>query len=321
MSKVLVTGATGFVGRHLCEMLLARGHQVIGTTRRASNSSTNSAFELRRIDDMRGTVDWTSAVKGADCIVHLAARVHVMNDTEKDQLNAFRKVNVLGTEQLLRQREMQHVRRVIFLSTIKVFGDESVDEPITSCTRPAPADPYGQSKFEAENLVERIGAEVGFETVIVRPPLVYGPGVGGNFVRLLRMVESGVPLPFGSIRNSRSLVSVQNLCDVICECLDNSSASGNRLLVSDNSDVSTPDLVRLIASEMGKSPRLLPVSPTIMRFVGKLIGRSAEVSRLTDSLRVNIDDTRRKLGWSPPTSLAEGIRSTVSWYQRWKSDA
>jgi len=321
MSKVLVTGATGFVGRHLCEMLLARGHEVIGTTRSAANVSTGSAFEMRTVDDMRGTVDWAPVVEGADCVVHLAARVHVMNDTERDPLSAFRQVNVAGTEQLLRQCGMQNIRRVVFLSTIKVYGDESVNDPITSSTVPAPDDPYGQSKFEAENLVEKIGAEVGFETVIVRPPLVYGPGVGGNFVRLLKMVESGIPLPLGSIRNSRSLVSIQNLCDLICECLDNSSAAGNRLLVSDNSDVSTPDLIRLIASEMGKSARLLPVSPSIMRLAGKLVGRSAEVSRLTDSLRVNIDDTRQELGWNPLISLAEGIRSTVNWYEGLKSDA
>jgi nucleoside-diphosphate-sugar epimerase len=315
-----VTGATGFVGGHLCGLLHSSGHEVIGTKRSSADSAGMVDYDLRSTGDVGGNVDWGPILEGVDYVVHLAARVHVMKDVEKDPLAAFRKVNVKGTETLLRHEGMRDVKRVIYVSTVKVYGDETREGPFSSADDMSPSDPYATSKLEAEHLVEEIGACAGFETTIIRPPLVYGPGVGGNFVRLLGMVDKGIPLPLGLIKNSRSLVSVDNLCDLIRECLTNQSASGKQFLVSDNSDVSTPDLIRLIASTMSRPARLIPVPPAILRLAAKLVGRSAEASRLIGSLQVDIDEAMRVLNWKPPVSLADGIRSTVTWYEEQKAN-
>lgn len=321
MKKVLVTGANGFVGSHLSKLLANIGYHVIGATRSVVNEQPSADFELRTVGDIGDDVDWGPVIDGVDYIVHLAARVHVMRDVEKDPLAAFRKVNVKGTENLLRHEAMRDVKRVIYLSTVKVYGDETREEPFSSADSTSPSDPYAKSKLEAEHLVEEIGASAGFETTIIRPPLVYGPGVGGNFVRLLELIDKGIPLPFGLINNSRSLVSVQNLCDLIRECLTNQSASNKRLLVSDNADVSTPELARLIASAMCRQPRLLPVPAALVRFAARLVGRSAEAARLIDSLQVDIDETMQALDWKPPASLPDGIRFTVKWYEEQKVNA
>jgi UDP-glucose 4-epimerase len=244
-----------------------------------------------------------------------------MRDAEKDPLVAFRQVNVGGTEQILRHEGMRGVRRFVYLSSVKARGEATTDVPFSASDRLMPLDPYGQSKLEAEQLVQAIGTEIGIETVIIRPPLVYGPGVGGNFVRLLGAVDKGVPLPFGLIENFRSLVSVQNLCDLIGECLANTAASGKRFLVSDNEDVSTPDLIRLIASSMSRPARLVPVPVAVLTVAAKLLGQSGEMSRLIGSLQVDIEETMQTLNWKPPVSLADGIQSTVTWYQEQKASA
>jgi len=321
MNKILITGATGFVGRYLCDFLASLGYGVIGTTRSRTSDSASSNYELRTIGDIGDDLDWGSILEGIDYVVHLAARVHVMQDVEKDPLAEFRRINVRGTEQMLRHKGMRNVRRFVYLSSVKVHGEETTDAPFSASDRLMPVDPYGQSKLEAEQLVEAIGTELGIETVIIRPPLVYGPGVGGNFVRLLRMVHKGIPLPFGHIENSRSFVSVQNLCDLIGECLANSAASRKRFLVSDNNDVSTPELIRLIATSMSRPTRLVPVPASILRLGAKLIGRPAEASRLIDSLQVDIEDTMQTLDWKPPLTLADGIQSTVTWYEEQEADA
>ena len=316
MSKVLVTGASGFVGGHLCELLVERGYEVIGTTRSVSVEVGAQTWELVSIGDIGGDVDWLPILEDVDYIVHLAARVHVMDEQETDPLAAFRRVNVRGTEHLLKSAGAQGVKRVVFVSTIKVHGDDTAGAPYTSADALAPSDPYGQSKLEAEDVVDRLGKDLGFETTIIRPPLVYGPGVGGNFMRLAGLVARGIPLPFGSIDNSRSLVYVGNLCDLVCECLTNPAAAGNCFLVSDNVDLSTRQLVQSIAAAMSKRARMLPVPAVFLRFVAKLVGRTEEVSRLTDSLQVDISNTIETLAWTPPVAPQEGIRSTVLWYER-----
>lgn len=321
MNRVLVTGATGLVGRNLCKLLVSIGYEVIGTTRSRISDSESLDFELRTIGDIGDDVDWGPILDGIDYVVHLAARVHVMRDAEKDPLAAFRRVNVRGTEQMLRHEGMRGVRRFVYLSSVKVHGEEMTDAPFSASDRLMPVDPYGQSKLEAEQQVEAVGTELGIETVIIRPPLVYGPGVGGNFVRLLEIVDKGIPLPFGWIENSRSLVSVDNLCDLIRECLANCAASGKRFLVSDDNDVSTPDLIRLIAASMSRPARLVPVPVPILTLAAKLLGQSGEMSRLIGSLQVDIEETMRTLNWRPPVSLADGIHSTVTWYQAQKADA
>ena len=324
--KLLVTGAGGFVGLHLCNSLAKLGYDVIGTTRSAAKARNLSKrnlsnWELRTIGDISADIDWSPVLSDVDLVVHLAARVHIMKDEARDPLAAFRQVNVIGTEQLLRHEGMRGVRRFVYLSSVKAHGEATTDVPLSSSDRLMPVDPYGQSKLEAEQVVQAIGTELGIETVIIRPPLVYGPGVGGNFVKLLGAVNKGVPLPFGLIENSRSLVSVQNLCDLIGECLANTAASGKRFLVSDNEDVSTPDLIRLIASSMSRPARLVSVPVAVLTVAAKLLGQSGEMSRLIGSLQVDIEETMQTLNWTPPVSLVDGIQSTVTWYQEQKTDA
>ncbi|MCH9695872.1 MAG: NAD-dependent epimerase/dehydratase family protein [Gammaproteobacteria bacterium] len=314
MSRVLVTGANGFVGKDLCKLLLASGHTVVGTTRSQVQTGDDPSYELRTVGDMGDAVNWGEVLDGVECVVHLAARVHVMRDVEKDPLSAFRKVNVWGTEQLLRHEGMRSVKRVIYLSTVKVHGDQTDDQVFRSTDVLAPNDPYAISKYEAEQLVESLGAKYGFETVIIRPPLVYGPGVGGNFARLLSLVDNGVPLPLGAVRNARSLVAVANLSDLIRECIGNPKAPGERFLVSDNHDLSTPELLRIIANAMSRPARLIPVPEKALLLAARLLGRSAEASRLIGSLQIDINETLRVLDWLPPASPTDGIAAAVDWY-------
>jgi UDP-glucose 4-epimerase len=321
VTKVLVTGATGFVGRHLCELLVQNGYDVTGTTRSEDTGFGPSAWRLMSIGDIGGEVEWAPLLRDVDYVVHLAARVHVMHEQEHDPLAAFRRVNVAGTDRLLRSAGEQGVKRVVFVSTIKVHGEGTQGVPYKSDDTLAPTDPYGQSKLEAEQVLERLGRELGIETSVIRPPLVYGSGVGGNFIRLMRLVARGIPLPFGRIDNARSLVYVGNLCDLVCECLANPRAAGEQFLVSDNADMSTKQLVQNIAAAMSKPSRLLPVPAALLRGAAKLIGRGEEVSRLTDSLQVDIADTIETLGWTPPVSPEEGIRTTVQWYERQQGNA
>lgn len=321
MTRVLVTGASGFVGHHLCCSLASAGFDVTGTSRSEIRGRPPECYELRMVGDMGAPIDWSPVLRNIDFVVHLAARVHVMQDRERDALAAFRQVNVRGTEQLLCHESIHKVKRFVFVSSVKVHGDETDESPFAASDVLSPADPYAQSKCEAEELVSAVGRQTELETVIVRPPLVYGPAVGGNFLRLLRLVDKGYPLPFGRIRNQRSMVGVENLCDLIQECLTNPSAPGRRFLVSDNSDVSTPGLIELIANAMEKPVRLLPVPTSILTGVARALGRSAELSRLTGSLQVDIGDTMEALGWTPPVSMADGIRSTAKWYKQQKDNA
>lgn len=321
MQKVLVTGATGFVGRHLCALLTRRGYEVVGAARSLPTEAEYPGCDIRQIGDIGFDTDWEPVLDGADFVVHLAARVHVMNEQETDALAAFRRVNVEGTERLLRSNSMRTVKRFIYLSSVKVHGEATPGSPFSVDDIPAPSDPYARSKLEAEQSLEAIGARTGLDTVIIRPPLVYGPGVGGNFYRLMKMVSKGIPLPFARIDNRRSLVGIANLCELILECLSNPSASGQRFLVSDNADVSSPDLVRHIAAAMGRPARLLPVPLSALRFAAKLLGRSSEAKRLTESLQVDIRDTMRTLNWQPAFSVADGIQSAVDWYRDQTPDA
>ena len=314
MSRVIVTGANGFVGRALCQLLVSSGHEVVGTSRSAADDRHADGINLVATGDIGADLDWRPVLEGADSVVHLAARVHVMREQAADPLSAFRKTNVDGTEKLIHASGVQGVKRFVYLSTIKVCGDRTAEEPFSATGSSAPEDAYARSKFEAERLVGNLGAELGVETVIIRPPLVYGPEVGGNFLRLLRLVQNGVPLPFAAIDNRRSLVGVSNLCDLVRECLDNPSASGQTFLVSDNNDLSTPGLIRHLAAAMEKRSRLFPLPPGGLRLVARLFGRSEEVSRLIDSLQVDMRRTMNVLGWSPPVSVSDEIHSTVNWY-------
>lgn len=313
--NVLVTGATGFVGRPLCEQLLLNGCSVRGSVRSAAAlTGLPAGMQATAFVAIGADTDWSAALAGIDIIIHLAARVHVMDETADDPLTAYRLVNVAGTENLARQAAAAGVRRLVFLSSVKVHGEES-DTPYSEENQPALQDPYGVSKWEAEKILHDIAAETGLEVVIIRPPLVYGPGVKANFLNLLKIVERGIPLPLAGISNARSLIYLGNLIDAIITCATHPRAAGETFLVSDNDDVSTPQLVRQVAMALDRPPRLFPLPLFLVRLAGKLTGKSMAVDRLFGSLVVDSGKIRRELGWQPPYTLAEGIATTVTWYK------
>lgn len=314
MKKVLVTGSTGFVGRHLCNSLVLGGFAVTGTTRSSASGLTLANHDVRETGDIGAPMDWAPFLRDVDYVVHLAARAHVMSETAQDPLTEFRRVNCRGSEQLAESAVAAGVKRLIYVSTIKVLGEKTEGRPFRHADRAASSDPYAISKLEAEEALSHIAEDKGLELVILRPPLIYGPGVGGNFLRVLNLVSRGIPIPLGSIRNERSMLAVSNLCDVIQICLEHPGAAGRTFLLSDGADISTSGLFRLIGNLMDKPVRLLPVPEYLLRLGGKIFRRSNEVARLCDSLQIDVDRTKEVLDWSPRTSLKDGVRDTVNWY-------
>jgi UDP-glucose 4-epimerase len=313
--RILVTGATGFVGTALCSRLAVQGDEVVAAARRpgangARPGDTPGAVVWANVGEVGRDTDWRDALTGVEAVVHLAARVHVMKETASDALTAFRRVNVEGTLRLAQDAAAAGVRRFVFVSTIKVNG-EGRDAPYRETDVPAPEDAYAVSKWEAEQGLQRIAQETGLEVVILRPPLVYGPGVKANFMRLMQIVQSGWPLPLGAIRNRRSLLYLGNFVDAIRLCVEHPAAAGRTFLVDDGEPVSTPDLIRAVAQAMGRPARLLAVPVGLLDFVGALLGRRAAVARLTGSLWVDSSAIRSRLGWSPPYTLRQGLDATV----------
>jgi nucleoside-diphosphate-sugar epimerase len=249
-----------------------------------------------------------------DYVVHLAARVHVMSDSAEDPLTEFRRVNTLGSAKLAESAAAAGVERLIYVSTIKVLGEMTDGQAFRNSDVAAPCDPYAISKLKAEEALKSIADAKGLEIVILRPPLIYGPEVGGNFLRVLGLVWRGIPLPLGMIRNARTMLAVSNFCDVIQICLEHPHAVGGTFLVADEEHASTPGLFRMIGNLMDKPVRLLPVPEQLLRFGGKILRRSNEVARLCDSMQVDIANTKSVLNWSPRTSLEDGLQSVVNWY-------
>ncbi len=307
MTKILVTGATGFVGRTLCAELGKRGIDYAAVVRPGQAMAHG-----RAVDGIRPDTDWQQALQGIAVVVHLAARVHVMQDTETDPLAAFRTVNVDATLNLARQAAAAGVKRLVFVSSVKVNGEETHGTPYTAQDIPAPQDPYGRSKHEAEQGLHAIAAQTGLEIVIVRPPLVYGAGVRANFLRLMQVVRLGLPLPFGAVHNARSMVALDNLVDLLILCCSHSRAAGQTFLVSDGDDVSLTRLLRLIGQAMDKRVWLLPIPAGLMQGTATLLGKSAVASRLLGSLQVDIQHTRQTLGWQPIRTVDEAIHQTVA---------
>lgn len=272
-------------------------------------SLTAERVESEIVGNIDSFTRWEGAVSGVDTVIHLAARVHMMNDTSTDPLAEFRRVNTEGTLNLARQAAEAGVRRFIFLSSVKVNGETGF---FRESDVEDPQDPYAISKCEAEQGLRRIAAETGMAVVIIRPPLVYGPGVKANFQSLMRAVGKGVPLPLGAIDNRRSLVGIDNLVDLIVTCIDHPAAANETFLVSDGEDLSTPELVRRIARALGKPARLFPVSPALLKAAATLLGRREAVERLLSSLQVDISKTRDLLGWRPPVSVDAGLTRAVS---------
>jgi len=309
--KVLVTGASGFVGSALCGHLLAKGQTVTGAVRSIPGKPL-PGVEYRVVSDLSAETNWREALTGMDAVVHCAARVHIMKETSTDPLAAFREMNVKGTACLAEQAADNGVKRFVFISSIKVNGETTSGRPFTADNTPAPEDPYGISKWETEQVLQKIAEKTGLEVVIIRPPLVYGPGVRANFLRLMQAVKLGMPLPLGAINNRRSLVALDNLIDLIDTCLNHPDASNQTFLVSDGSDLSTTALVKNMAVALGRPTRLIPVPESLLRVVAKLLGKTSIVQRLCGSLQVDINKTREMLSWSPPVTVNEALRKTAA---------
>jgi len=310
MDTVLVTGANGFIGRALCDVLAASGRRV----RKAVRMPVPGLPDAVVVGDIGPDTDWRTALKGVSGVVHLAARTHVLRETATDPLAKYRQVNVSGTERLARSAAAGGVRRLVFVSSVKVNGERTEERPFTEDGAPRPEDAYGVSKWEAEQALSRIAAETGLEVVVLRPPLVYGPGVKGNFLRIMSLVARGMPLPLGAIDNRRSFIYAGNLAGAIVQALDAPQATGRTYLVSDGEDVSTPELVRGLARALGVKPRLPSFPLAALGLVATLAGRRAEFARLTGSLQVDSSRIRRELGWEPRCSLARGLEETARWY-------
>lgn len=292
--------------------MLRRGLSVRATAREGGSVRVPRGCAITRIDEISEATDWAEALRGITTVIHLAARVHVMRENAQDPLAEFRKVNVAATAHLARQAAEHGVRRLLFVSSIKVNGEATEgDRCYSESDAPAPIDAYGVSKWEAEQALHRIAAETGLEVVVVRPPLVYGPGVKGNFASMLGVLRRGVPLPLASVDNRRSLVYLGNLVDALLCCATHSAVAGQTYLVSDGEDLSTPGLLRRLGDAMGFPARLWPCPPVLLRAGARLLGRGAQMERLLGSLRVDDKKIRRELGWEPPCSVADGLRATV----------
>lgn len=311
---IAVTGASGFVGRALCASLREHGRTVLPLVRSAAPTDPVGA---RAVGDIGADTDWTNALPGVDCLVHCAARVHVVRDEDRDPLGAFRRINVDGTRALAVAAAAVGVRRLVFLSSLKVHGEQTLPgAPFHAKSTPAPQDAYGQSKWEAEQALRAVSAATGLEIVVVRPPLVYGPGAKANFLRLMQWVARGFPLPLGGIRNRRSLLALANLTDLLRVCVDHPAAAGQTFLASDDQDLSTPELIRGLAAAMGHRATLLPVPVSWLRLAGRLTGQTPQIDRLMGSLQVDIGHTREVLSWSPPWTVQQGLKLAVQDLER-----
>ncbi len=312
--RVLITGATGFVGRSLCVEMLERGSHVKAAIRKAH--ALGDGVEAVFVNAIDGMTDWESALNDVDVVIHLAARVHVMQDLSENPLDAFRKVNVEGTAHLARCAANAGVKRMVYVSSIKVNG-EATDGggKFTESDLSNPQDPYGVSKSEAELSLQRIANETGLEVVIVRPPLVYGAGVKGNFIQMLKILAKRLPLPLASIVNQRSLVYVKNLVDALIACATHPAATGQTYLISDGVDVSTPELLRQLALAMGRPARLFPFPPKLLAWLAAVAVKSDQAQRLMGSLQIDSGKIRRELNWTPPYSLQQGLQATAEWYR------
>jgi nucleoside-diphosphate-sugar epimerase len=317
LKTLLITGAHGFIGQTLCKKMLAGGWRTFGTVRSAKDiaGSLPAGADAVHIETIGPDTDWSKTLWGVDTVVHTAARVHRMQKSDEETLSEYRRVNVAGTERLARMAASAGVRRFIFLSSIKVNGEGTpLGQPFTETDAPSPQDAYALSKWEAEQSLTKVSRETGLEVVVLRSPLVYGPEVKANFLRLMQWVAWGVPLPFGATRNRRSLIYIGNLVSAIDACLTHPSAANQTFLVSDGEDVSTSDLIRGLAGEMGRKACLVSLPPALLSAVAKLIRKGQEAERLLSSLQVDSSRIRQTLNWQPPYTLQAGIRQTVDWY-------
>jgi len=312
--KVLVSGGAGFIGRALCAYLLARKLNVRALGRATMADAGGAPLTLA--GPLEARPDLEASLRDVDVVVHLAGRAHMMRETAADALAAYRRVNVEGSVHLARAAARARVKRFVFVSSVKAQGDTSPGRPLREDDPPrSDRDPYGVSKWEAEENLRRLAQETGMELVVVRPPLVYGPRVRANFLSLIRAVDRGLPLPFDAVTNRRSLLYVTNLASAIHECLTRSEASGQTFFVADSDVLSTPQLVRAMAKALDRTPRLIPVPVRALELVGRALGRAAVVERLTGSLELDTSNISERLAWLPPFTLREGMADTAEWYR------
>ncbi|MDH5479902.1 MAG: SDR family oxidoreductase [Nitrosomonas sp.] len=311
--KFLITGANGFIGKALCAALIQRGQSVRAAVRGAT--SLVEGAELVIVGKIDGETDWTNALRGVGAVIHLAARVHVMKESAADPLAEYLKVNLDGTKNLAVQAACAGVKRFVYVSSVKVNGEQTHgQQSYTEQDTPTPQDSYGITKYQAENALHHVAQETGLEMVIVRPPLVYGPGVKGNFISLLSAINRGIPLPLAGANNARSLIYVGNLVDALIVCATHPNATGQTYLVSDGEPISTALLVKEIADALGRKNHMFYFPPGLLRLIAAMLGRADKIDRLFGSLHVNDNKIRQELSWSPPYTLTQGLRETVNWY-------
>jgi nucleoside-diphosphate-sugar epimerase len=325
MQKILITGASGFVGRVLCKQLIARNYQV----RVLLRSESSYGHSCLCVDDRRGDSkncelvyfkennnDWNKILQNVDAVIHLAARVHIMHDTEKDPLSVFRKINVEWTKELANAAAANNVKRFIFMSSLHVNGNDSDGKPFQETDAPNPQTPYAISKLEAEQALREIALKTNLGLVIIRPPLVYGSNVKGNFLSLLNLVNKGIPfLPLGAFNNKRSLVGVNNLVDFLICCFENPKAANETFLISDDEDVTTTELIKLLMEYLGKVRPILPIPTKYLEMLAGLLGKKNAIKKMAAPLQIDISKAKILLQWSPKQSLKDGLRETVEWYK------
>lgn len=311
--RILVTGASGFVGKALCALLLQREFDIIGVVRRLPLNPL-PGLDYRILADLNRDTIWSEILDGVDVIVHCAARTHVIAETDPNPLMAYREINVDATVRLAEQASNSSAKRFIYISSIKVNGESTSNQPFKPNDTPAPENPYGISKWEAEQALQNIAKNNSLDVVIIRPPLVYGPGVLANFRRLMQLIMSYFPLPFGAIHNSRSLVALDNLVDLIAICLKHPAAANETFLVSDGDDLSTTALVQRMSVALGKKKYLIPVPKFILQSIASMLGKADYAKRLVGSLQVDISKTRDLLGWSPPVSMDDALKNTAKYF-------
>ncbi len=316
LKRTLITGATGFIGQAICKTLVARGMNIRATGRTISelDKLKNQQTDIQQITDITSATNWKAALSGCDSVVHLAARTHIMQESASNPELIYRTINTDGTLNLARQAASSAVKRFIFISTIKVNG-EGQDIPYKATDEPAPQDDYAISKLNAELGLRDIAAKTGLKIIVLRPPLVYGPGVGANFRRLLQIVNNGWPLPLGGINNKRSLLYVENLADAIYTCIQHPQASGHTFLLSDGEDISTSELIRRLALSLHKTPHLWCMPTWLLKAITSITGNTKLANRLFDSLTVDSSKIEQKLNWSQPFTLEDGLNATTRWFK------
>ncbi|MGF7136714.1 nucleoside-diphosphate-sugar epimerase [Paraburkholderia sp. EB58] len=315
MTRILVTGANGFVGRALCRALVAGGHVVTGLVRQTGGCESGVQEWADGGKDFSCLASsWPQELR-PECVVHLAARVHVLNDDTADPDAAFRATNVEGALRVAEAAFQSGARRFVFVSSIKAVAEGDFGRPLREEDMPAPQDAYGRSKYAAEQALIRYGQDTGLEVVIVRPPLVYGPEVRANFLRLMDAVWKGVPLPLGAVSSRRSLVYVDNLADALMRCATDPRAAHQCFHIADGDDPTVAGLARSLGKHLQKPARLLPLPVSWLRAAGRLTHRSSQVERLIGSLQVDTSRIRTVLGWQPPHSLDDGLAATARWYR------